>query len=238
MPPDRTENGVDRNIGENRSADILGAFSGQQRTLLQALEQKNPSLATMYLGGFFVLSDVDNPDRFALCAHSIRELMEKIPTYLNVSTKAQQESLKSKARELEDSYSSMCQRTSCLDESSRWDGPIDNPLRKFLRRLGQCLDWFDTHHPRRRKEIGGMLERLEGTEGVLPPQLASLNVDAWTKIRDFFVGVSHHRIACNETDIRQWLDALERFLLDRLVPRTFDDFNDSDSLFDEESGNA
>ena len=132
----------------------------------------------------------------------------------------------------------MCQRTSCRDESVGWDGPIDNPLRKFLRRLGQCLDWFASHHPRRREEIGGMLERLDGSAGVLPPPLASLNIDAWTQIRDFFVGVSHHRVACKESDIRQWLDALERFLLDRLVPRTFDDFNDIDSLLDEESGHA
>jgi hypothetical protein len=34
------------------------------------------------------------------------------------------------------------------------------------------------------------------------------------------------------------LDALERFLLDRLQPRTFDDFSEIDALLDEGGVNA
>ena len=33
----------------------------------------------MYLGAYFALKDSLNPERFALAAHDIRELMEKVP---------------------------------------------------------------------------------------------------------------------------------------------------------------
>jgi hypothetical protein len=52
-------------------------------------------------------------------------------------------------------------------------------------------------------------------------------------MRDFFQAISHHLKTTDETEFRQWLDALERFLLDRLCPRTFSDIDVIDTIIRE-----
>lgn len=213
-------------------------LSGAQRALLRALDDRDVALSAMYRGGIAVLEDSSNPDRFAQCAHSIRELMEKLPELLDVPTKAQKESLKAKVREVEDAYNGALKKTECFSVTVGWDGTIDGHLRKLLSRIGSFFEWFASHHPRRRDELHGVLVRLDGSGRQLPKPLASLNVDAWDKKRDYFQSVAHHRRVANEQEFRQWLDALERFLLDRLQPRTFDDFAEIDALIGEEAENA
>lgn len=213
-------------------------LSGQQRTLLRALDERDQNLSVMYRGGISVLGDTTNPDRFAQCAHSLRELMEKLPELLDVPTTAQKESLKTKVHEIEDAFLGAQKKTSCFCAPNGWDGSIDGHLRKFLTRLGSFFEWFASHHPRRRDELNSVLVRLDGSSRVLPKPLASLNVDAWEKKREYFQSVAHHRHATDEQEFRQWLDALERFLLDRLEPRTFDDFAEIDALLEDGNENA
>ena len=59
-------------------------LSGSQRALQNALARRSAVLETMYIGGLTVLRDEANPDRFALCAHSLRELIEKLPEHFSV----------------------------------------------------------------------------------------------------------------------------------------------------------
>jgi hypothetical protein len=67
-----------------------------QRALHAALLKLSAEIARMYIGALVVLADQDNPDRFAQCAHSLRELMEKLPEYFDVPAKARMESLGAK----------------------------------------------------------------------------------------------------------------------------------------------
>lgn len=209
------------------------ALSGQQRALQRALDERDRELGAMYRGGLAVLGDTNNPDRFAQCAHSMRELMEKLPQLLDVPTIAQKESLKVKVREIEDGFIGTQRNTCCFSATAGWDGIIDCHLRKFLIRLSNFLEWFKSHHPRRHDELHGVLIRLEGSGRELPKPLAALNVEAWGRKRDYFLSVAHHRRTADEHEFRKWLDALERFLLDRLLPRTFDDFTEIDNLLEE-----
>ena len=104
--------------------------------------------------------------------------------------------------------------------------------------LGRFFKWFESHYPRRRDEWHSALVRLDGSGRALPNRLASLNVDAWKNKRDYFQSVAHHGRDANEQELREWLDALERFLLDRLEPRTFDDLAEIDALLEEGGDNA
>jgi len=149
-------------------------LSGQQGTLIRALEQLDINLSRMYHGGLTVLEVDSNPDRFAQCAHSIRELMEKLPEKLDVPTPAQKENLKGKMREIEDSYQEMQKKTHCLSVSSGWEGNIDKSLRKFLLKLDSFFKWFASHHPRRRNELYSVLVRLDGSGRTLPKSLLYL----------------------------------------------------------------
>jgi hypothetical protein len=225
------------NAQQDQHHDPSLRLSGQQRTLVHALEQCDPALASMYRGGLLILEATDNPERLPFCAHAMRELMEKLPDYLSVTTQAQRESLKQKVGEIEESYI-RAQRRSCCFGTEGWDGKIDNHLRKFLDRIQKFLDWFAHHHPRRRDELRATLRELDTSVHLLPDPLADLNIEAWIKKRDFFVAVCHHRQAPSEEEFLGWLDALERFLLDRLSPRTFDDFSEIDALLAEEESNG
>ena len=65
-----------------------------------------------------------------MCVHSLRELMEKLPEYLDVSTAAPKESLKSKVREVEGAFGGMSKKTKCL--SVRLDGVLVPTQRTVL----------------------------------------------------------------------------------------------------------
>jgi hypothetical protein len=90
--------------------------SGQQERLVHALQLKDGMLADMYLGALRVLSDDTNPDRFALAAHELRELMEKIPQWLDFPIRREEgrKSLKERVRDLCVQWNSTLKRTACL----------------------------------------------------------------------------------------------------------------------------
>ena len=214
-------------------------MSAQQRALIRALDKLDGSLSAMYQGGINVLSDTSNPDRFAQSAHSIRELMEKIPERLDVPAKAQNENLKEKVIKIHIDYEKMKKKVGCFSPSTgSWEGDIDTHLSSFLSHLGSFFEWVTSHRPRRRDELHSILVQLDGSGRELPKPLALLNVKAWEENRDYFIFVSHHRRVADVKEFLQWLDALERFLLDRLEPRTFDDFSAIDVILEEGGENA
>jgi hypothetical protein len=209
----------------------------QQDALHRALSNTAAKLGTMYMGALVVLDQGSNPDRFALAAHGIRELMEKLPTYLDLPMQAHSESLKSKVREIEDCWgrasgSSMCHK------NGDWGGTVDQPLQKFLRSLQSFFSWFSKHHTRRRSETLEAVRKMDCSGRRLPERLEEINVKSWEEIWDFFVSVAHHRRLPDAAEFMQWLDALERFLLDRLSPRVFSDFDEIDKIIGEGEGNA
>jgi hypothetical protein len=208
-------------------------LSGQQRTLLRSLAQKSPELSRIYLGANHVLNDSSNPDALSLAAHAIRELMEKIPEYLDVPTRAQKETAKGKIREIEGFWERAIANSQCHSDGL-WNGKIDSPLRKLLAKIESFIDWFRNHYPRRRDEVNQALNRMEDSGRSIPPPLQKLNVEAWMQLRDFFVFVAHHRTRPSRDEFLERLDALERFLLERLNPRTFEDFEEIDNILSEE----
>jgi len=234
-PPTTDEAPVD--AAARGTADIL-RLSGSQRDLFRALEDRDGSLGRMYLGSLVVLRNAGNPDRFPQCAHSIRELMEKIPRAMDVPVKAHQERLGDKARNLSGAFADAQKNTRCLSGAKRWNGQIDRPLRNFLRRCEEFFEWMASHRPRRRDELLKMLARLGGSGQALPEPLASRKAAVWRELNGYFQSIAHHRRSAEQDEFRQQVDALERFLLDELMPKTFDDFDEIDTLLREAADNA
>lgn len=226
---------IAKNIRENeleRKAATI-TLSGQQLALYRALSEKKQRLADIYLGALTVLRQTTNPDRIALAGHGLRELIEKIPAFVDITIKAQKENLGAKVRELEGRWETTVKSTECY-KRAKWGGLIDGPLARLLKRLQNFFEWFNEHHPRRKAEIAATLKRLDSSRRALPASLEELNIQEWGKIRDFFVDVAHHRKPdTTEEEFNQWLDALEIFLLDRLRPRTFADIESIDEIIKE-----
>ena len=164
--------------------------------------------------------------------------MEKIPERLDVPMEAQRESLKGKVRELEGVFVDARESTTCFLEGGGGHGRVDRELQRFLLKADGFFEWFVSHCPRRREEARRAFTQLDSSGLALPEPLGSLNVTFWFEMRDYFLSVAHHRRVAEGRDLREWLDMLERFLLERLVPRTFDDFDEIDALLAEEADDA
>jgi hypothetical protein len=212
-------------------------LSGQQSALYGALSKKDQNLANMYMGTLIVLNHNENPDHLALAAHGIRELMEKLPEFVNVPIRAQSESLKSEVRNLEQIWLFTLEKSQSYNNQI-WEGDIDPRLHKLLKKLHLFFEWFTNHYPRRKEEIAETLRRLDISGRTLPTTLEELNIKTWFGIRDFFQSVAHHRKHTTTDDFGQWLEALEIFLLYRLHPRTFSDFDKIDEIIQEGENDA
>lgn len=208
-------------IGEGRE---VVALSGPAREMFQALASVRQELGDMYLGALDVAARGGNPDRHALAAHGIRELLEKLPRYLDVPVDATKSlGLTSRARTLTDAWDKWSE--SAIDDSG-----LTRNGRKLLAALEEFCAGVRADIPTRVEQAAAAVRGLDLNPIKLPPPIESLHVQQWREIEGFFIGVSHHTRPTDDGELAQYLAALERFLLERLRPRTFDDFTAIDEL--------
>lgn len=218
----------------SNTSPALTAFEliGQQNELFRTLNKRSFQLAQIYLGALKVL-DSDNPDALALSAHGFRELMEKLPRSFDVPMPAHEEAMEGKINSIEKSWEEKALKSSSC-ENGRWSGKIDSLLAGFLKELRVFFEWKLTHRPRRKEEIRKALKKLDLSGKSQPEVLENLNIDKWREIREFFVRVAHHRgERPHEGEFVGFQYALEKFILDLLDPRVFEDMKVLDQILRE-----
>ena len=208
------------------------SLTNQERHLHTSLSEKNLGLAQMYIGAVIALNDDNNPDRFSLAAHGLRELMEKIPEYLNL--KIAESNLKSKVIELGDEWLKFKNHGKAKNGATK----NEKLLTAFLGKIDEFFRWVEAARPKRRTQIAKVLKTFEPDGHHLPTRLEELRIDEWGEIWNCFINVAHHRVSISYDDFNVWKNALERFLLDRLCPRTFADQQDILAIIQEGDGNA
>lgn len=207
------------------------SLSREQQRLHGALCELGEALGAMYLGGLHVLHDTANPDRVAQSAHSMRELMEKI-----VDPK-RRPGLTSKVIEVDDVFRDKKPKTNCRSESGAWDGTIDSPLRKILKKLEGFLDWYATRYPRMKERFRRALRRWEGSDHDLHDEASfGGRWKTWQGLNVYFQAVSHHGKSPSAEELGKQVARLEDFLARHLL-KTYDDLDEIDALL-KESGNA
>jgi hypothetical protein len=212
-----------------RVASTPNVLLGPRGMLHTALKVMSQHVADLYLGALWTLESNENPDRYAQAAHSLRELMNAVPVSVGVEVRALDERMGDRLTPLRESWQSTMNRTTTFD-GKVWSGEIDGPLALFLERAHTFFSWLEDHRPRRRAEFADTLTRLDSSGRALPPRLQDLNVQTWMEIRAYFIDVCHHRKVADRLEFNSWLEAFELFLLDRLQPRTFNDFDDIDAI--------
>jgi hypothetical protein len=210
-------------------------LSGQQEALYAALSEKERRLASMYYGALAVFGQRDNPDRLALAAHGLRELMEKLPRYLNVPAQTQP-GMQERLRSLNRRWIATVRKSKC-HENGKWNGEIDQILQDVLIEIGAFFGWINEHIPTRKEATARVLRTLDVLGRALPPPIEALHIEKWDLIHGFFLGVGHHQRPASDEEFKNWLSALESFLLDQLLPRTFDDHAKIDAIIKEGEGN-
>jgi hypothetical protein len=209
-------------------------MSARQRMIFTALGGKHARLAAMYAGACHVLVS-GNPDHLALAAHSIRELIEKLPDHVDVPAAAASDELKQpkKLPSLKDQVIALAQLWRPVAPEVEDATEINGRIRKFHRKLREFFERFEQDFPNRRAQRTAALRKLDGSGRPLPPPIENHRVAIWGEYNDFFQGVSHHSKACTEEEFLNWLDSFEGFLVDCLCPRTFDIFAELDAIIEE-----
>ncbi len=222
----------DARAGNLRRDELFMAMSAQQRELYSGLAEKSSELAGMYLGAVLSFRQHNNPERFIQSAHSLREMMNGFPKYYDVQTKALNETLGDKVSAFHVKWERLLKKRKSSGNEV-WKGKIDRSLSTFLSLIAEFFMWFAEHRPNRKKEIAATLREIDASGGTLPSSLEFRNVEVWGILRDFFIRICHHDRKTNEEEFEQNLGELERFLLNRICPRTFEDFSEIDRIIAE-----
>ena len=219
------EGGPTADEREERQAE----FHGDQRDIFEALLGRDGRLAEMYVGALTALDDRSNPDRLAQSAHSLRELIEKIPEVVGVGVAPVSE-LSAEAEKLEATLTAARESASFCD--GNWDGEIDGPLRELVRAVEDLVAWRLTQRKTRREAVRETLRELDPSGRAVPGPLGEVSVKEWMQAHRYFSGVAHHK-ATGETAFRDAVAGFERLLVMLLRPRPFADFDEIDRIVTE-----
>lgn len=222
------ESGPTADGREERRAE----FHGDQRDIFEALLGRDTRLAEMYVGALTALNDGANPDRLAQSAHSLRELVEKIPEVVGVRVAPVSE-LSAEAEKLEAALAAARESASFCD--GNWDGEIDAPLRGLVRAVEDLVGWRQTQRKTRREAVRETFRELDPSGRAVPEPLGEFSVNEWMEVHRYFSGVAHHK-ATDETAFREAVAGFERLLMMQLRPRPFADFDEIDRIVTEAEG--
>jgi hypothetical protein len=236
---------VDRKVEQSDSKldQLLGLvaeakgfrLTGRQSLVDHSLKDLSTELSALYESALQVLMDGSNPQHHALAAHALRELMGRLPKFLDLPILAVAGRLGDRVSALEPLWTAT-ERSACRTGSS-WAGEIDGPIRRLLDALDAFFKWWTESRPKRR-EIGGEVFRSTDPAGLkLPPALQKRRADRWLELNDYFVAIAHG----GKVDDRKFTFALydlEQVLLECLYRRPSEDFSAIDALLAEENPNA
>jgi hypothetical protein len=210
----------------------------RQREVFDALAENSDGLANMYFGAMAVLQQTQNVDRVPLAAHGLRELMEKVPQYFDITvSQSTGASLGVKVNEIKITWTSAVKKSKCRADG-KWLGQIDGHLRKFLRHAENFFEFHDQKFPKLVQKAREIVRHFDPLKGKLPEPLADLRASGWQQMDEYFKKVAHHRIVQSEREFVPWVEALELFLLDGLRPRTAGDQAALKKIIEEAEENA
>jgi len=187
-------------------------FTTRQRQFYDVLKVRDYRLADMYLGSLVVLDQDGNPDRIPQAAHSMRELIEKLPRYLGFVIQNNPISLGQLTGDLAEAWDH-------TQISADGSSPSVCVPSNFVGQLKQFFDDFQNDHPRRREVGKSVINNLDPSGSQLPDVVQDLRAGKWLSFNNYFTSVSHHRTSQDISEYAEMVDNFENFLLDYLRPR-------------------
>lgn len=222
-----------------READEAAAFelTGPQARLAELLTAKADVLGSIYVGTRMVMVQMSNPDRSALAAQGVRELMEKIPRYFRLPVTEQARSRAERMRDHATAWETVKNASQCWTDG-QWRGEVDGPLRNYLVAEEQFVADYLSEAPTRAANIRVLVRGLDPLARPLPEPAEDLWVGRLLRLNRYFEGVAHHQITPPDAEFDDRVEELERFLLDFMQPRTYEIEDALDALIEEAERDA
>jgi len=148
------------------------SLSGRQRAIAEALRSTDAQLSCMYVGSLRAMADEANPDRHPQAAHSLREIMQTLPRYLDVGVPPRGASLGDKVRNLIDSWGERPTSPAAGDE-------IDKALATFLHKFLDFVSWHRLHQPQQKVRAAAIISGLDPTRIAFPAPIRESRVEEW-----------------------------------------------------------
>lgn len=195
----------------------------QQQRVLESLidrETEKYPLSRWYLGALYALSHDQNPDRVAQAAHSLRELLEKLPlvidgidTHLKPHQKPESK-FSQMRRNLEDHILRYKE-----GHSGEWEGQkIDNDLAAALRIIESYLEL--NKKPNRRERMQMSVSAIDPMVNQFDKQTGERKQNQlyllWSKLEIF----AHHGRKQNTDEFDKYIKKFESTVIDLLAPIT------------------
>jgi hypothetical protein len=211
--------------------DARLTLSPTQQELFKALADKRADIAVSYHAAVAIINDDVLPDRLALAAHALRELMEKLPNDgAAIDTGAD---LNTKVNALKKPWDDAVAEGGAHGGDT-WSNGIGAALRAFLSAAGEFFKGRDAIVTGRRQQAVEFLNRLDVAAVRLPEDVQRKNAYEWMRLRGYFNDVSHHRFPTADAEFQGRVTQLEAFLHARLIPRPTADFAAIDALLQED----
>jgi hypothetical protein len=179
---------------------------------------------------------VANPERLVHAAHGLRELMNELHRIGNVPAKASGGRLGDRFESMTNKWEKAKRNSACYSEEHGWTGEIDAHAKRGFEAVDDAIRWQGENRPRWKDQFRTTIRGLDVARDQLPTWLEDTFVDQWDKTRDYFVDVAHHRRSTTADELEAVLASFERFVLDRLKPRTFEEHQELDQIIAEAEG--
>lgn len=215
--------------------ELIDGLDPHQKELEKALKEKNESAANIYLGAILISKQPGNPDRIALCAHGLRELMNLLPKFIDVPViKEAQQQLGHFADALVEDWRTMAGQEKWPGEPA-WNGGIDDSLRKVLQRTTLLVEAHIGIREGRRVQVKEIIKKQNFSAVPLPENIEDLKAKEWDTYRNYFTKTAHHS-STTADDFLGYVTHFEHLLLNYLKPRTFDTHNELLKMIEEVQG--
>jgi hypothetical protein len=222
-----------------READEAATFelTGPQARLAELLTAKAEVLGTIYVGTRMVMVQMSNTDRHALAAQGVRELMEKLPRHLRLPVTEPARSRSERLRDHASAWEAAKNASQCWGDG-QWRGEVDDPLRDYLVAEEQFIAEYLAEAPTRAASVRILVRSLDPLAHPLLEPAEDLWVKRLDRLNRYFEGVAHHQITPSAGDFDGRVEELESFLLDFMLPRTYEIEDALDALIEEAERHA
>jgi hypothetical protein len=171
-----------------------------------------------YAGALAAFSNDSNPDALAQTAHSLRELLEKLPRALETEIPGPDGNLLKQKREA----AAALLRAAKAKCGSEWSGKtISDELARALSLFEEYSDLCS--RPTRKARAFAGLKKLDPMMPALPSDLQKQKQQEYSALWEKVEDIAHHRGTASKKECRDCILELETLVLDYLAPITADD---------------
>ena len=209
----------------------LSLLTGYRQALFEALRRRDTRVADFYRGALVVVADRGNPEAIFQAAHSIREMLEKVPLLVG-GTSAPSQRLTDKVAPLRAKFKKLQPN---LNEDGSWKPGSESKIAKLLQDLRELCDWMDANVQQRKVQMRTLLRALVGPGILLPSDVEEAELDELMDHKGYFTKLAHHGFSPTEEEFYNRLSQAETILLRKLNPEPSADFEAIDALLQEVS---